>query len=515
MKCIQVLVLVCGMTLASNDWGNDEDLISKLKSFEEWMALAASNDFLVVGFLNNINDDIYTELEVFAAAASSSSVFSNMAVAVVECGNMVDDEQEGTPNAAQRLCKRLNIEHTPQVRVWDSFEEEHTITHITGGQLLAFIRSLKPPAVREFFDEEDLQEFLNEAKRDREAVLVQLSTISAQQKGHDFSNEPINLISGLHDEDVVQNFQFGLIVNHGLVPGASKFDHSKHLFVISKCFEVKSFLTCFQANENVARKECCWFTAALGAPQAMSKEHLLRALDWLSDRSLPVLSELTLTSESRAKALGLNIVVLRIEKTRNTRVHDEITRFKALADETSFGCGNRDIILTDGHKCRRKFAFLYFVYEGRTRRPNYRLHFFDIDFSIRYDMYDTKELAQKGYSLNESEIRDFIEVFDEDRDSLVPTEMYDSSNFCILFEMRKPMSLGAALVPYETLADLPLQVDVLIVGAGPAGIGIAKALHTANVENVYILEQGSIGESFRNFPRETELLTPSFYSNQF
>ena len=54
--------------------------------------------------------------------------------------------------------------------------------------------------------------------------------------------------------------------------------------------------------------------------------------------------------------------------------------------------------------------------------------------------------------------------------------------------------------------------EVVIVGAGPAGIGVAAALRDAGVNDVAIIDRYGIGASFRRWPVETRLLTPSFPS---
>ena len=57
--------------------------------------------------------------------------------------------------------------------------------------------------------------------------------------------------------------------------------------------------------------------------------------------------------------------------------------------------------------------------------------------------------------------------------------------------------------------------DVIIVGAGPAGIGCCLALRRAGVENVVILDATQLGSSFRRWPKQMRLITPSFHSNPF
>ncbi len=57
--------------------------------------------------------------------------------------------------------------------------------------------------------------------------------------------------------------------------------------------------------------------------------------------------------------------------------------------------------------------------------------------------------------------------------------------------------------------------DVAIVGAGPAGLGCALALRAIGLERMTILEGSSVGASFRSWPEEMRLITPSFHSNSF
>ena len=57
--------------------------------------------------------------------------------------------------------------------------------------------------------------------------------------------------------------------------------------------------------------------------------------------------------------------------------------------------------------------------------------------------------------------------------------------------------------------------DVLIIGAGAAGIGMALTLQAAGVENFLVLEAGQVGQSFRSWPTDTRFITPSFTTNGF
>jgi len=59
------------------------------------------------------------------------------------------------------------------------------------------------------------------------------------------------------------------------------------------------------------------------------------------------------------------------------------------------------------------------------------------------------------------------------------------------------------------------SLDVAIVGAGPAGIGMALALSKVPGLAFGVLESDRIGESMRRWPAQTRLITPSFNSNPF
>ncbi len=55
--------------------------------------------------------------------------------------------------------------------------------------------------------------------------------------------------------------------------------------------------------------------------------------------------------------------------------------------------------------------------------------------------------------------------------------------------------------------------DVIVVGAGAAGVGVGMALKRVGVESMLLLERGAVGESFRRWPEEMRFITPSFTSN--
>lgn len=59
------------------------------------------------------------------------------------------------------------------------------------------------------------------------------------------------------------------------------------------------------------------------------------------------------------------------------------------------------------------------------------------------------------------------------------------------------------------------SLDVTIVGAGPAGIGMALTLAKLTGIRYGVLESGRVGESLRSWPEQTRFITPSFHSNPF
>ena len=59
----------------------------------------------------------------------------------------------------------------------------------------------------------------------------------------------------------------------------------------------------------------------------------------------------------------------------------------------------------------------------------------------------------------------------------------------------------------------PKVFDVVVVGAGAAGIGVSVALQDAGIENFVVLERFTVGAAFALWPEETRFITPSFPTN--
>lgn len=55
--------------------------------------------------------------------------------------------------------------------------------------------------------------------------------------------------------------------------------------------------------------------------------------------------------------------------------------------------------------------------------------------------------------------------------------------------------------------------DVVVIGAGAAGIGVAIALRHAGIEDTIVLDRNRVGASFASWPEETRFITPSFPTN--
>ena len=69
--------------------------------------------------------------------------------------------------------------------------------------------------------------------------------------------------------------------------------------------------------------------------------------------------------------------------------------------------------------------------------------------------------------------------------------------------------------PCVVMSEEILHTGVLIIGAGPAGLGVAAALKRAGVIDMTGIDAREVGAAFRNWPRQMSLLTPSFHSNSF
>lgn len=60
-----------------------------------------------------------------------------------------------------------------------------------------------------------------------------------------------------------------------------------------------------------------------------------------------------------------------------------------------------------------------------------------------------------------------------------------------------------------------MKKEVIIIGAGPAGLGVASVLQRMGVHDFIILEQNEIGASFKKWPKEMRFISPSFTGNNF
>ena len=57
-----------------------------------------------------------------------------------------------------------------------------------------------------------------------------------------------------------------------------------------------------------------------------------------------------------------------------------------------------------------------------------------------------------------------------------------------------------------------MRLDIIVVGAGAAGIELVSCLVELGVKSMLILEKGKVGASFNKWPK-SRLITPSFTTN--
>ncbi len=68
----------------------------------------------------------------------------------------------------------------------------------------------------------------------------------------------------------------------------------------------------------------------------------------------------------------------------------------------------------------------------------------------------------------------------------------------------------------DFLSESPvIPYDVLIVGAGPAGLGCAAALKQCGVKRLALVDRREVGASFNAWPVQMRMISPSFHSNPF
>ncbi|MGB0600548.1 MAG: NAD(P)-binding domain-containing protein, partial [Rubripirellula sp.] len=64
-----------------------------------------------------------------------------------------------------------------------------------------------------------------------------------------------------------------------------------------------------------------------------------------------------------------------------------------------------------------------------------------------------------------------------------------------------------------SVTDSQSVFDVIVIGAGAAGIGVSVALRHAGIENFAVVDRHTVGASFAAWPAETRFITPSFPTN--
>lgn len=55
--------------------------------------------------------------------------------------------------------------------------------------------------------------------------------------------------------------------------------------------------------------------------------------------------------------------------------------------------------------------------------------------------------------------------------------------------------------------------EVVIVGASPAGVGMAALLRRSAIQDILVVDSHEVGASFMRWPEETRFITPSFFQS--
>lgn len=87
--------------------------------------------------------------------------------------------------------------------------------------------------------------------------------------------------------------------------------------------------------------------------------------------------------------------------------------------------------------------------------------------------------------------------------------------FLIRKNMIMIIIIKSPLVASLFMKQTKSSYDVVIVGAGPAGVGCAVVLQELGLENFVLLDRLQVGASFSRWPVEMNLITPSFPSHGF
>src|SRR6266700_5850158 len=88
-----------------------------------------------------------------------------------------------------------------------------------------------------------------------------------------------------------------------------------------------------------------------------------------------------------------------------------------------------------------------------------------------------------------------------------------ASSLLLLKGVRKMALPERRLAPDPGALSMEKPLDIVIVGAGAAGVGCAIVLKQLGITRFKVLERSAIGASFTRWPKEMRFLTPSFLSN--
>lgn len=359
----------------------------------------------------------------------------------------------------------------------------------------------------------------------------------------------------------LENFRFGVWAGDDLLD-----KENTQSLIVYTCTAPSDIRRCCSPEKPLP--DCCHWTNHTSAGSNLTGESDVAHLtEWLMDRSVPPVSRLTWRNIGVTKKCNNPTVILYLPlegASRNSEAKinkEHLACTVDLARKWTFGleedCEDCWSLVAIGaesvdqchEECRRKFYFKWAPLSAHPRlnpADPQRLRNPEFDLMPRLEIFDPATGAiytMRVESAHEDKSDAMPEIEDPDHPSYIAPvfartvneKTLSTSNFTNdfieayldgslepsifskqLLRSRLTVSKVSSDVGFmSTDVTLPNQTRVVIVGAGPAGIGMAVALKQAEIDEVIVIEKGAIGQSLRSWPEKMQWITPSFYGNPF